>query len=109
MIITPRRRRPQARLVEPRNSTAIPVEGSVSPADLGVGLIVEYADTADMDDGQPLPPLILDGVVWRVVRRLAGARTRWCRIALAENPARPDRRQVARDFLSRRQTRHQNS
>ena len=42
-----------------------------------------------MDDGQPLPPLILDGVVWRVVRRLADARTRWRRIALAENPADP--------------------
>ena len=109
MTNTRRRRRPQVRLLKPSYPAAISVEGSSSLVDLGVGLIVEYADTADMDDGQPLPPLILDGVVWRVVRRLADARTRWRRIALAENPARPDRCLVARDFISRRRTRHQNS
>jgi hypothetical protein len=70
MTYTPRRRRPQARLVEPRNATAIAVEGSVSPADLGVGLIVDCVDTADMVDGQPLPPVIDDDcVVSRVVSR----------------------------------------
>ena len=109
MIITPRRRRPQARLVEPRNSTAIPVEGSVSPADLGAGLIVEYADTADMPDGRSLPPFIDDDcAVWRVIRRLLGGRTRWRRIRLSSEHA-TDRRPVARDFISWRQSRHEKS
>jgi hypothetical protein len=47
-------------------------------------LAVEYAVTADMEDGQPLPPLIVDGIVWGVVRRLPGNRTRWRRLWLAE-------------------------
>jgi hypothetical protein len=34
-----------------------------------------------MDDGQPLPPLIEDGVAWHVVRR-ADARTLWRRLSL---------------------------
>jgi len=38
--------------------------------------------TANMADGQPLPPLIENGVVWRLVRR-AGGRTAWRRISLA--------------------------
>ena len=75
MTNTPRLRDPQVRLVKARNPTAISVEGSDLWLDLGAHLIVEYADTADMDDGQPLPPLIVDGVVWCVVRRLP-ARTR---------------------------------
>jgi hypothetical protein len=70
-----------------------------TPTDPGVGLIIEHTTTVDMPDGQPLPPLIFDGVVWRVVCRLASARTRWRRISLAENP-RPDRRQIARAFNS---------
>ena len=59
-------------------------------------LIIELIDTADMPDGQPLPPCINDDVVWHVVDR-ADARTRWRRISLAENP-RPDCRQVAGAF-----------
>jgi hypothetical protein len=47
-------------------------------------LAIEHAVTADMDDGQPLPPLIVDGVVWRVVRRWPGNRTQWRRLWLAE-------------------------
>lgn len=39
-------------------------------------LAIEHAVTADMDDGQPLPPFIEDGYVWHVVRR-AGGRTLW--------------------------------
>ena len=46
-------------------------------------LVVEYAVTVDMDDGQPLPPYVDDGI-WRIVRRLPGNRTRWRRIRLAE-------------------------
>jgi hypothetical protein len=38
-------------------------------------IVIEHAITADMDNGRPLPPLIVDGVVWRVVRRLPGGRT----------------------------------
>jgi hypothetical protein len=45
------------------------------------GLVIEYTTTADMPDGQSLPPFIdKDGAVWGVVRRLPGARTRWRRI-----------------------------
>jgi hypothetical protein len=82
MTNTPRRGGPQARPVKPRKPTAILVEGSNLRPDLDPRLFVEYADTADMDDGQPLPPFIDDGVVWRVVRRMAG-RTLWRRILLA--------------------------
>ena len=64
---------------------------AAAPADI---LIVEYVETADMPDGQPLPPHIDDdGAVWHVVDR-ADASTRWRRVSLAENP-RPDCRQVA--------------
>jgi hypothetical protein len=90
MTNTPHPRGSQARLE--RRGPA--VEGFSTLTDSGIGLIVEYADTADMDDGQPLPPYIDDGVVWHVARPLPGACTRWRRISLAENP-RPDCRQVA--------------
>ena len=59
-------------------------------------LRIQLIPTADMPDGQPLPPCINDDVVWHVVDR-ADARTRWRRISLAENP-RPDCRQVAGAF-----------
>jgi hypothetical protein len=42
-------------------------------------LIIEHLITCDMDDGQPLPPLIEDGLAWHVVRRAAGC-TLWRRI-----------------------------
>jgi hypothetical protein len=41
--------------------------------------IIQHLVTSDMDDGQPLPPLIEDGLIWRVVRR-NGGRTLWRRI-----------------------------
>ena len=85
MTSTPGRAGPQARRVEPHDPNATTVEGWISQADLVGRLIVEYADTADMDDGQPLPPLIIDGAVWCVVRRLPGARTHWRRLSLG-NP-----------------------
>jgi hypothetical protein len=44
-------------------------------------LCIEHAVTADMADGQPLPPLIEDGVAWHVVRR-ANGRTTWRRLLL---------------------------
>jgi hypothetical protein len=44
-------------------------------------LSVEHAVTADMADGQPLPPLIEDGIVWHVVRRANGC-TVWRRVYL---------------------------
>jgi hypothetical protein len=46
-------------------------------------VIIEYVDTGDMADGQPLPPYVDDGVVWGVVRRLPDNRTRWRRIRLS--------------------------
>jgi hypothetical protein len=44
-------------------------------------LMVEHAITVDMDDGQPLPPFIEDGVLWGVVNRANGT-TKWRRITL---------------------------
>jgi hypothetical protein len=44
-------------------------------------LAVEHAATADMPNGQPLPPLIEDGVAWYVVRRADG-HTIWRRLFL---------------------------
>jgi hypothetical protein len=41
--------------------------------------IIEHLITIDMDDGQPLPPLIEDGLVWHVVCRVPG-QTLWRRI-----------------------------
>jgi hypothetical protein len=42
-------------------------------------LVVEHATTVDMDDGQPLPPFMEDGVLWGVVNRANGT-TKWRRI-----------------------------
>lgn len=96
----PRRHCLQARFVKLRKPTAITVEGFSAPTNSRVGLIVQYADTADMDDGQSLPPFIDDDcAVWRVVRRLPGGRTRWRRVLSSKHAT--DRRQVARDFISR--------
>jgi hypothetical protein len=55
--------------------------GNLSP------LRVEHATTVDMDDGQALPPLIEDGVVWHVVRR-ANGRTLWRSLHLKMKPSR---------------------
>ena len=108
MSNTPRLGDPQARFIKPRKPTAITVEGFNSRTDLAPDLIVECADTADMDDGQSLPPFIDDDcAVWRVVRRLPGGRTRWRRIRLSSEHA-TDRRLVARDYISWRQSRHEN-
>ena len=35
-------------------------------------LCIEHSTAADMDDGQLSPPLIRNGVMWRVVRRADG-------------------------------------
>jgi len=43
---------------------------------------IDHIITSDMDDGQSLPPLIEDGVVWHVVCRLPGARTLWRKISI---------------------------
>ena len=50
----------------------------------GIYLIIEHLITADMDDGQPLPPLIEDGIIWCVVCR-ASSRTLWRRIFIANS------------------------
>ena len=54
---------------------------SIVKSAVGV-LRVEHSVTADMADGQPLPPYTDDGVVWQVVRRADG-RTTWRRIFLS--------------------------
>jgi len=45
-------------------------------------LIVEHAVTADMPDGQSLPPYNDRAAIWRVVRRVDG-HTTWRRIFLS--------------------------
>jgi hypothetical protein len=49
-------------------------------------LILEYADTVDMPDGQPLPPVREHGAVWNVVRRRRG-HTVWRRLRLVPSAA----------------------
>jgi len=44
-------------------------------------IIIEHQATADMDDGQALPPF-WDGSAWHVVRRLPNQQTLWRRIGL---------------------------
>jgi hypothetical protein len=46
-----------------------------------MNLVIEHAVTADMPDGQPLPPYFDNGAVWCVVR-CADGRTTWRRIFL---------------------------
>lgn len=46
-----------------------------------VVIAVEHAATVDMDDSQPLPPFMEDGVLWGVVNRANGT-TKWRRITL---------------------------
>jgi hypothetical protein len=50
---------------------------------------IDHVTTADMADGQPLPPYMDDGVVWCVVRRQRG-RTLWRRIILQSQPEQSD-------------------
>jgi hypothetical protein len=83
----------------------VPTHDPAASADSGVGLIVDYADTADMDDGQPLPPYLDENVVWHVVRRQRG-HTVWRRISLKPETPRSSRRLIAQE-LTRRPTRHE--
>lgn len=62
------------------NTASLASASSVSPA-----LCIEHSVTADMDDGQALPPLIEDGFTWHVVRRAKG-RTLWRRLFLSSSP-----------------------
>ena len=48
---------------------------------------IDYTITADMPDGQPLPPYC-DGAVWHVVRQLPGGSTLWRSISIRAS-ARP--------------------
>jgi hypothetical protein len=50
-----------------------------------LALCIEHAVTVDMDDGQPLPPLIEDGSTWHLVHRADG-RTLWRRLLLSSSP-----------------------
>jgi hypothetical protein len=51
-----------------------------------VCLVLEYATTLDMADGQPLPPIREHGAIWSVVRRRCG-HTVWRRLRLAPSAA----------------------
>jgi hypothetical protein len=48
---------------------------------------IDYTITADMPDGQALPPYY-DGAVWHVVRQLPGGSTLWRSISIRAS-ARP--------------------
>lgn len=50
-----------------------------------LALCIEHVVTADMDDGQQLPPLIEDGFRWHVVHRAKGS-TLWRRVFLSSSP-----------------------
>jgi hypothetical protein len=81
MTNTLRRGGQQARPANGRDLTSITVAGSNTRSRLGAFLIIECVDTADMPDGQSLPPYNdVDGAFWRVVRRLPSGYTRWRRI-----------------------------
>jgi hypothetical protein len=57
------------------------IHGNARPA-----LCIEHCVTADMADGQSLPPLIEDGVVWHAVHRADGC-TIWRRLFLSPSPS----------------------
>jgi hypothetical protein len=52
--------------------------------------VIEHAITVDMDNGRLLPPLIVDGVVWRIVRGCLAVERCWRRIRLVEQIRRSD-------------------
>jgi hypothetical protein len=54
-----------------------------------INLVIERVTTADMDDGQPLPPYIENGVVWHQVRRRPDGTTLWRRISIQTNTTSP--------------------
>jgi hypothetical protein len=62
----------------------IPLAAKAQPANGAIELVIEHIVTADMADGQPLPPFIEDGCAWHLVRRADG-RTLWRRIFLSSS------------------------
>jgi len=56
-------------------------QGDVAMISMPV-LVIQHAVTHDMEDGQSLPPIIEDGVIWHVVRRTDGCTT-WRRLFLS--------------------------
>jgi hypothetical protein len=63
----------------------IPLAAKAQPANGAIELVIEHIVIADMADGQPLPPLIEDNIVWHVVRRADGY-TIWRRLFLSTSP-----------------------
>ena len=51
-------------------------------------ILIEHQTTADMAEGQPLPPLIENGRPWHLVRR-TGSHSLWRRLFLT-NPNRKE-------------------
>lgn len=62
----------------PNKSSRFPVVKSA------LTLCIEHSVTADMADGQPLPPYTDDGIVWHVARRTNG-RTLWRRLVISSS------------------------
>jgi hypothetical protein len=51
-----------------------------------INIVIEHRVTTDMPDGQALPPLIENNLIWCVVHRASGC-TLWRRISLEPSPA----------------------
>jgi hypothetical protein len=55
-----------------------------------INLVIERVTTADMDDGQPLPPFMDNSAIWHVVDRFPDQkRTLWRRISIQTNTTQP--------------------
>ena len=63
----------------------IPLAAKAQSANGVIEFVIEHIVTADMADGQPLPPLLEDDHAWHLVRR-TGGRTTWRRIFLTSSP-----------------------
>jgi hypothetical protein len=55
---------------------------------------IDYTITADMPDGQALPPFMDESVVWHVVRRLPGGSTLWRSISIRASARPPASRET---------------
>ena len=55
-----------------------------------MALRIDHLVTADLPDGQSLPPYLESNAIWHVVRRLPDGRTSWRRICLSEGTSPSD-------------------
>jgi hypothetical protein len=67
-----------------------------------MSLIIEHLVTADMNDGQPLPPFYERDAIWCVVRRLPDQMTLWRSLFLSplRAPISPPTARVPHDGIA---------